>query len=122
MRKIVALLYHDPKWQTPENIQERYEASIVPGAWEALSAARLRSPIHQVRSTMDEFKRKLSQLRIPLLIMSCEHDPLNQKDWDVQFQKLILGSKIHRFMNSSHEPQIEEIEEFNRVLIEFLLK
>jgi 3-oxoadipate enol-lactonase len=71
---------------------------------------------------MDEFKRKLSQIRIPLLIMSCEHDPLNQKDWDVQFQKLILGSKIHRFMNSSHEPQIEEIEEFNRVLIEFLLK
>jgi pimeloyl-ACP methyl ester carboxylesterase len=30
MRKIVALLYHDPKWQTPENIQERYEASISP--------------------------------------------------------------------------------------------
>ena len=121
MRKIVALLYHDPKWQTPENIQERYEASIVPGAWEALSAARLRSPVHQVRSTMDEFKRKLSQIHTALLIMSCEHDPLNQKDWDVQFQKLVQGSKIHRFMNSSHEPQIEETEQLNRILTEFLL-
>jgi 2-hydroxymuconate-semialdehyde hydrolase len=121
MRKIVALLYHDPKWQTAENIQERYEASIIPGAWEALSAARLRSPVHQTRSTTDEFKNKLSQIRIPLLIMSCEHDPLNQKDWDVQFQKLVPGSKVHRFMNSSHEPQIEETEEFNRVLTEFLL-
>jgi hypothetical protein len=53
--------------------------------------------------------------------MSCEHDSLNQKDWDVQFQKLVPGSKIHRFMNSSHEPQIEETEEFNLVLTEFLL-
>ncbi|HEY6368199.1 MAG TPA: alpha/beta hydrolase [Candidatus Binatia bacterium] len=121
MSKIVALLYHDPKWQTPENIQERYEASIIPGAWEALSAARLRSPVHQTRSTTDEFIKKLSQLRIPLLIASCEHDPLNQKDWDVQFQKLVPGSLIHRFKNSSHEPQIEETEEFNRVLIEFLI-
>jgi 2-hydroxymuconate-semialdehyde hydrolase len=121
MRKIVALLYNDPKWQTPENIQERYEASIIPGAWEALSAARLRSPVHQTRSTTDAFVKKLSQLRIPLLIASCEHDPLNQKDWDVQFQKLVPGSLIHRFKNSSHEPQIEETEEFNRVLIEFLI-
>jgi pimeloyl-ACP methyl ester carboxylesterase len=121
MRKIVALLYHDPKWQTPENIQERYEASIIPGAWEALSAARLRSPVHQTRSTTDEFIKKLFQLRIPLLIASCEHDPLNQKDWDVRFQKLVPGSLIHRFKNSSHEPQIEETEEFNRVLIEFLI-
>jgi hypothetical protein len=54
--------------------------------------------------------------------MSCEHDPLNQKDWDAQFQKLVPGSEVHRFMSSSHEPQIEETEEFNRVLIEFLLK
>jgi hypothetical protein len=94
----------------------------IPGAWEALSAARLRSPVHQARSTTDEFIKKLSKLRIPLLIMSCEHDPLNQKDWDAQFQKLVTGSEVHRFMSSSHEPQIEETEEFNRVLIEFLLK
>lgn len=122
MRKIVALLYHDPKWQTEENIRERYECSIIPGAWEALSAARLRSPAHQARSTTEEFVRQLSRLEIPLLIMSCEHDPLNQRDWDVNFQKIVPGSKIHRFRHSAHEPQIEESEEFNRVLTEFLLE
>jgi pimeloyl-ACP methyl ester carboxylesterase len=121
MKKIVALLYHDSKWQTEENIRDRYESSIIPGAWEALSAARLRSPVHQTRSTTDAFVEKLSQSRIPLLIMSCEHDPLNQKDWDIQFQKIVPGSEVHRFMHSSHEPQIEETEEFNRVLVEFLL-
>jgi pimeloyl-ACP methyl ester carboxylesterase len=121
MKKIVALLYHDPKWQTDQNIQERYESSIIPGAWEALSAARLRSPVHHTRSTRDEFVNKLSRLRIPLLIMSCEHDPLNQKDWDVEFQKIVPGSRLHRFKNSAHEPQIEETEEFNRVLTDFLL-
>jgi 2-hydroxymuconate-semialdehyde hydrolase len=121
MKKIVALLYHDSKWQAEENIRERYDCSILPGAWEALSAARLRSPVHQTRSTIDAFVKKLSQLRIPLLIMSCEHDPLNQKDWDLEFQKIVPGSKVHRFNHSAHEPQIEETEEFNRVLIEFLL-
>jgi 2-hydroxymuconate-semialdehyde hydrolase len=121
MKKVVALLYHDAKWQSEENIRERYEASIIPGAWEALSAARLRSPVHQARSTTDEFVQLLSRLSIPLLIMSCEHDPLNQPDWDVNFQKIVPGSKIHRFMHSAHEPQIEETAEFNRVLSEFLL-
>lgn len=121
MKKIVALLYHDPKWHSEENVRERYESSTVPGAWEALSAARLRSPVHQVRTTTDEFVKQLSQLKIPLLIMSCEHDPLNQRDWDVNFQKIVPGSKVHRFRHSAHEPQIEESEEFNRVLVEFLL-
>jgi 2-hydroxymuconate-semialdehyde hydrolase len=121
MKKLVALLYHDPRWHTEDNIRERYQASIIPGAWEALSAARLRSPAHQPRSTTEEFVNKLSRLRVPLLLMSCEHDPLNQKDWDVQFQKIVPGSHVHRFKHSAHEPQIEEAEEFNRVLIEFLL-
>ena len=121
MKKIVALLYHDPGWQSEENIRERYESSIIPGAWETLSAARLRSPAHQVRSTTEEFVKQLSVLQVPLLIMSCEHDPLNQPDWDVNFQKIVPGSKIHRFKHSAHEPQIEETEEFNRVLIDFLL-
>jgi 2-hydroxymuconate-semialdehyde hydrolase len=120
MKKIVALLYHDPKWQSEENIRERYECSIVPGAWEALSAARLRSPVHQGRSTTEEFVKRLSRLSIPLLIMSCDHDPLNQPDWDVNFQKIVPGSRVHRFKHSAHEPQIEETEEFNRVLMEFL--
>ncbi len=121
MKKIVALLYHDAKWQSEENIRERYESSTVPGAWETLSAARLRSPVHQVRSTTEQFVKQLSQLKTPLLIMSCNHDPLNQSDWDVKFQQIVPGSQVHRFKNSAHEPQIEETEEFNRVLIEFLL-
>ena len=121
MKKVVALLYHDSKWHTEENIRERYESSIIPGAWEALSATRLRSPAHQTRSTSEEFVKKLSQLRVPFLIMSCEHDPLNQRDWDINFQKIVPGSKVHRFKHSAHEPQIEETEEFNRVLTEFLL-
>jgi pimeloyl-ACP methyl ester carboxylesterase len=74
-----------------------------------------------MRSTSDEFVRQLSQLTIPLLIMSCDHDPLNQRDWDVNFQKIVSGSKVHRFLHSAHEPQIEQADEFNRVLTEFLL-
>jgi hypothetical protein len=106
MRKIVALLYHDPKWQTPENIQERYEASVIPGAWEALSAARLRSPAHQARSCGNS--KKLSR-SVPLLIMSCGMIRSMRKT-GTWVQK-IVRFQDYRFENSSHEPQIEETEE-----------
>src|SRR4030095_14048120 len=118
MKKIVALLYHDKNWQSDENIRERYESSSVPGDWESLSWARLRSPVHQVRSTADEFIKQLSQLTTPLLLMSCEHDPLNQSDWDVNFKRIVPGAKVHPFKHSAQEPQIEETDEFNRVLTE----
>ena len=121
MRRLMELLFHDRKWLSEAYVRERYELSLVPGAWEALSAARLRRPGYESRSNVEEFVKKLSALRIPLLIVSCEHDRLNQKDWDVRLQKIIPGSEIHRFMRSAHEPQIEEVEEFNRVLTEFLL-
>ena len=32
-----------------------------------------------------------------------------------------LKNKVYRLKHSAHEPQIEETEEFNRVLTEFLL-
>ena len=76
--------------------------------------------MHQARSTTEEFVKQLSQLTIPLLIMSCEHDPLNQRTGTSTFKR---SSPAPRFIAScipSHEPQIEETEEFNRVLTEFL--
>ena len=97
MKKIVALLYHDAKWQSEENIRERYESSIIPGAWEALSAARLRSPVHQTRATTEEFVKQLAQVKIPLLIMSCEHDPLISVTGTSTFKK---SSQARRFTDS----------------------
>src|SRR5947209_15329595 len=45
MRLIVEALFHDPKYPADEDyVRRRYESSIVPGAWEALAAARFRRP------------------------------------------------------------------------------
>ncbi len=121
MAEMMSLLFHDKRWLASEFVEERYESSLMPGSWEALSAARLRRPGTLKSSNTEEFIKKLMLLRIPLLIMSCEHDPLNQKDWDLNLQKIVKGSRIHRFRHSSHEPQIEEAEECNKVLTEFLL-
>lgn len=122
MTRIIGLLFHEKKWQSQELVQERYQTSLIPGAWETMSAARLRLPGRQTSADPEAFKRKLSALAIPLLIMSSVHDPLNRKDWDTELQKIISGAKTHRFKNSAHEPQIEEAREFNRVVTEFLLE
>lgn len=121
MRKLMSFLFHDSKWLAEEFVRERYEISLIPGSWEALSASRLRRPGYQSRFNTEEFVKKLSSVHMPLLIISCEHDRLNPKDWDVRLQEIVPGSRIHRFKHSAHEPQIEEAEEFNRVLTEFLL-
>lgn len=122
MAALMKLLFHDPKWLAEETVRERYEASITHGAWEALSAARLRRPGYQSGSNIEEFKRKLARLELPFLIMACEHDRLNPTDWEVKLQEIVKNSRVHRFRHSAHEPQIEEAEEFNRVLTQFLLE
>ena len=121
MRKLLKLLFHDEKWLTPESVEARYADSIAPGAWEALSAARLKRPGLERGSTIETFVRQLATVSVPLLIVSCDHDPLNQSDWDERLQRIVPGSRVHRFRDSAHEPQIEERDTFVEVVTEFLL-
>ncbi|NIO11194.1 MAG: hypothetical protein GTO40_25535 [Deltaproteobacteria bacterium] len=95
---------------------------MIPGSWETLSAARLRRPGHSSTSYNEAFVKKLAGVKVPLLIMSCAHDQLNPKGWDNQLQSMVSNAEIHHFTDSAHEPQIEEAEEFNRVLKQFLKK
>ena len=121
MRKLLGLLFHDPKWLTPETVEKRYANSVAPGHWEALSAARLRPPGYRRGNAADEFVQRLSSVETPLLILSCDHDPLNQPDWDQRLRRIVPGSRVHRFRRSAHEPQIEELDEFVEVVARFLL-
>lgn len=121
MRRLLKLLFHDERWITEEIVEQRYRNSVMPGAWEALSAARLRRPGYERGASTEAFIKKLARVDVPLLIMSCEHDPLNQPDWDEQLSRIVPGSETYRFRHSAHEPQIEEQEIFHRVLTEFLL-
>ena len=93
----------------------------MPGAWEALSAARLRRPGYERGTSTDDFVRRLRQVDLPLLIMACDHDPLNQSGWDEQLKNIVPGAQTYRFHESAHEPQIEEAETFNGILTGFLL-
>ena len=121
MRKLLKLLFHDEKWLTPESVESRYADSILPGAWEALSAARLKRPGLERGSTIEAFVRQLSTVSVPLLIVSCDHDPLNRPDWDERLRAIVPGSRVYRFRDSAHEPQIEERDTFVEMVTDFLL-
>ena len=121
MRKLLKLLFYDEKWLTQECVDKRYRDSIAPGAWEALSAARLKRPGYERGSTTESFVRQLSTVSVPLLIISCDHDPLNQADWDQRLSQIVPGSSVYRFRDSAHEPQIEERDTFVEVITQFLL-
>lgn len=121
MRKLMKLLFHDHKWLTEESVRERYQNSVMPGAWEALSAARLRRPGYERASTTERFVQQLARITVPLLIISCAHDPLNQPDWDTSLQSMVQTAQCYRFEHSAHEPQIEEADLFEKVVKDFLL-
>src|SRR6185436_8066499 len=45
MRRILEVMFIDPKWPTDEAyLDRRWEMALVPGAWEATSAARFKAP------------------------------------------------------------------------------
>ena len=121
MKELMELLFHDGKWLTEESVRERYQNSVMTGAWEALSAARLRRPGYERGNTTERFVQQLAKVTIPLLIISCAHDQLNAPDWDSRLQNMVQGSQCYRFENSAHEPQIEEAALFQNVLKDFLL-
>jgi pimeloyl-ACP methyl ester carboxylesterase len=122
MRKIHEVLFYDEKWTTDEYVEKRYQASIQPGAWEALSAARFRSP---VANKGDGFVLKPYEsyhlIKSPVLICCGTEDVVKLPDYKDRMQELIPNCRVKVFEKCRHNAQIECADEFNHIAIEFLL-
>lgn len=122
MRRIVQVMFRDPKWAADDAyIARRHEMSLVPGAWEATSAARFKAPFRQAagvpreRATID-----YRQIAVPTLIMAGRHDPLRAPGYAEALAKQFRAAELHVFENASHMGNIELADEFNARVIRFL--
>jgi 2-hydroxymuconate-semialdehyde hydrolase len=123
MKKIHDLLFYDEKWKTDEYIEKRYQSSIQPGAWEALSAARFRSPVAKSSggAVPLDYSEEYKNIKSPVLICTGKYDTLKREDYSDKLSELIPNSQVVLFDNTCHNAQIEQAEEFNKLAIEFLL-
>ncbi len=118
MRRIVTALFHDPSYAADEAyVRRRYESSILPGAWEAVAAARFRRPGHQSSGTSE---LDLTAIAVPTLIVEGQHDKLKPAGWAARLAAQLPTATAAVVPDAGHCPQLEQPADFVRILTDFL--
>ncbi|MBB5915468.1 pimeloyl-ACP methyl ester carboxylesterase [Nocardia transvalensis] len=120
MRRIVAALFYARSYPADEvYVQRRYEASIAPGAWEALAAARFRRPGAEPPPGPSS-KRAYERIAVSSLIVEGARDKLLPDGWAEEIAGQIADARHTVVPEAGHCPQIEQPDTVNRLLLEFL--
>jgi 2-hydroxymuconate-semialdehyde hydrolase len=123
MHKIHELMFYNDQWKTDEYVQKRYESSIAPGAWEALSVSRFRSPLAPAsKGEAPVYSPAYKNIKCPVLVVAGDEDPLKLPDFTEQLASLIPNVEVQIFDQCRHCAQIEYADKFNRMAVDFLLK
>lgn len=120
MRRIVGALFHDPGYPADHDyVTRRYESSTVPGAWEALAAARFRRP-GSSRPPTPSSARAYERIKVPTLIVEGGDDKLLPAGWAADIAKQIRDARSVVVERAGHCPQIEQSSAVNELLLDFL--
>lgn len=122
MRRIVEVMFIDPKIRNDEGyIQRRHDLAREIGAWEATAASRFRAPWRVAGARMPQ-PPDYSSVKYPILLVTGEKDPLREPNFGVKLQADIPRAQLHVIANAAHCPHLEAAEEFNAVVLRFLLR
>ncbi|MFC3778802.1 alpha/beta fold hydrolase [Mycolicibacterium holsaticum] len=120
MRKIVEALFYRPSYPADEAyVARRYESSIMPGAWEALAAARFRRPGLNA-PPLPSSARPYDRITVPTLVVEGGGDKLLPAGWAAAIAGQIRGARSAVVDAAGHCPQIEQPDVVNALLLEFL--
>jgi pimeloyl-ACP methyl ester carboxylesterase len=118
MLALLQVLFWDPRWWAEDLLDERWQASIEPGAWEAVAAARLARP--GVNKGFGSERGDPGKIRVPTLIVGGAQDLLREPGcWD-GLHRQIAGSELKIYAQARHCPHIEFAADFNAVALDFL--
>jgi pimeloyl-ACP methyl ester carboxylesterase len=119
MRRIVTALFHDPSYPADEAyVRRRYEASIAPGAWEALAAARFRRPGLEA-PPLPSSDRAYHRITVPTLVVEGGADKLLPAGWAAEIAARIPSGRSAVIDGAGHCPQIERPDAVNDLLLAF---
>lgn len=120
MRRIVAALFHDPAYPDDDDyVQRRYVSSTTPGAWEAVAAARFRRPGAEAPPPASS-DRAYERISVPTLVIEGACDKLLPPGWSARIADKIPGGRAVVVEGAGHCPQIEQAEQVNGLLLDFI--
>ena len=122
MRRIVEVMFVDPKWAADDAyIERRWKWSRVPAAWEATAVARFKAPFPKEEDARAERNAiDYGNIRVPTLVIAGKLDPLRNPGYTDGFVPKISNCKLHVFEKAGHMGNIECADEFNRITLDFL--
>jgi pimeloyl-ACP methyl ester carboxylesterase len=69
---------------------------------------------------MREFERKIQEVEAATLILWGENDRVIPPSHGVAGQKRMHNAVLHTIKDCGHMPQVEQPDEFNRIVLDFL--
>lgn len=122
MAGLLAAIFEDPVWyRDREYVRRRHELSIAPGAWEAIAAARFRSPLAPVRTEFGGADRTpYENITAKTLIVAGERDRLRLPGFAHDLAARIPGAHASVLPNTGHCPNIERSDEVGKLITDFL--
>jgi pimeloyl-ACP methyl ester carboxylesterase len=121
MRRILEVMFIDPKWSRDEAyLDRRQEMAVLPGAWEATSAARFKAPFRGPSDRSERDNIDYAAIRVPALVMAGKLDSLRKPGYTDEFVPLMPKASLHMFERAGHMGNIECAAEFNERVLAFL--
>jgi 2-hydroxymuconate-semialdehyde hydrolase len=122
MRGILRANFHSPAWaEDDEYVQRRVRASLAPGAWEVINAARLKAPNVPPRASFGQpDKTPYENVKAATLIFAGAEDKLREPGYHEVVVERIPDARAIVLEHAGHLLNIEKAEEFNRATIDFL--
>lgn len=119
MRLIVEALFHDPAYPADDDyVGRRHDSATVPGAWEAIAAARFRRPGAGPAATASS-RRAYDRITVPTLVVEGGDDKLLPAGWAADIAGQIPGARSAVIAAAGHCPQIEQPQAVGDLLLSF---
>lgn len=119
MRRVVTALFADPAYPADDAyVMWRHESATLPGAWEAIAAARFRRPGSQPPAAAPS-ARRYDRIGVPVLVVEGGADKLLPAGWAAEIAGQIAGARSTVVENAGHCPQLEQADVVNTLLLDF---
>ncbi|MFD1557268.1 alpha/beta fold hydrolase [Paraburkholderia silviterrae] len=123
MARVLEAIFEDPVWyQDRAYVQRRHALSIEPGAWEAVAAARFRSPVekHERSEFGNADITPYQNISRPTLLVAGEQDRLRMPGFAKELVTKIRGAEAITIPDCGHCPNIEKADVVAEAVLEFL--
>jgi pimeloyl-ACP methyl ester carboxylesterase len=101
-----------------EHVLRRYQNSLTPGHWEALSSLRIRNPAVERAPVVDDWPEPLTRCQTPILFVEGRSDELLEHGWATAMAE-VAGNGEAVVIAGGHEPNIDHPDAVARTIADF---